>query len=422
MGTDTSNYSRSVQFTPDGEGIDLTDMINMQLFRRLHEINLLMSGVHPNIVGDPGAPGDVGNPTSNEDQAALGASISQLVLAPHGGAAFVYATAVARQIAITPGAICTFSDEPWTESGEEFATFRSGGYLLTTGVGDAANPRIDLVEIKLEYINGDPQSRHFEDATTREPTSQAGTNKERQVKLTYQIKAGTPAASPAYPSPSVGFLPLAAIWIPQNHNAVHSPANIRDMRMPLGLRVVDVDFRQFQYTGAQPWTDLSGAIATTGINSTDVDYVIAVCPNANPGARLVGVGIHCSLGDDATCELISRSYPASNGAPTDTVIAYVGDDMALGGGFTYVDMIQIMDSAGNGVPTFAKGSRAAGLAYGTPVWCNGTTGGNANRKATPNDGADVDTKLALRFACDGTGVSGPGGRASFVRFYIAEGL
>lgn len=424
MPTATSDYARQVLYWPDGEAIDRTDDNNAQMFQQLREMNMFFSGAMPNIAGDPSSPGDVPAPDSFGEQAVLGVGIGDGVYAPSPGSSYVYASGVANQLIFTYGPIMTLPQEPWNGAVEELALFRmAGGLTLTTAVGDAANPRIDLVEIKLEYVDGDPQTRHFEDATTRAPSSQALTDKERKVQITYQIKQGTPAASPAYPGTTAGFMAMAAVWIPATHNAVHSPANIRDLRMPFGVRAVDVDFTQFQRTGITPWVDLGGAILTTQAATIDTDYVYAVCPVATRSARLLGVGIHCSPGDDWNAALVQMSYPLSSAGPTATLIGFVSDvGVGAADGFTYADAIQIADQAGNGVPTFAKGSRAPGTRIGTPVWCNGTTGGLANQGGSPNGGAEVATKLALRFGCEGSGVSGPGGRASFVRFWIAEGL
>lgn len=421
MATATNDYSKSVQFDPDGEGIDLTDMISLQVFKRMADAAVLFAGAMPNIAYNDAGDGGLAAPDAFEEQGSAGANAENSVYAPVPGGAFVYPTAVANQISFSPGPIMMFIDEPWSATGEEIATFRIDGGLLATAVG-GANPRIDLVEVKLEYIDADLQTRHFEDATTREPTSQPNTPKVRQVQLTYQIKQGVAAASPAYPATTAGFIALAAIYVPTGHNAVHSAANVRDLRMPLGLRVVDVDFTQMRKTGANPWIELGGAILATAAASDPTDWVYAVCPVASPGARLLGVGLHCALGDDALAELVQLSHPASNGAATATTLATLGNGgggpLDLAGGFSYVDMFQIMDQID--AEGALLGSRDGHR--GTPVWCNGTTGGMANRGAAPADGAVVATKLALRFSCDGTGVSGPGGRASFVRFWIAEGL
>lgn len=419
MAIETSAYSKSVQFTPDGEGIDLTDMINMQAFNRMREAAVLFAGAMPNIAANTAGDGSLGTPDSFEEQGAGGGDAGDCVYAPVPGSAFVYPTGVANQIAFSPGPIMMFADAAWSETGEETATFRLvGNETLTTAVG-GGNPRIDLVEVKLEYVDGDLQTRHFEDATTRQPSSQPNTPKERRAQLTYQIKQGVAAASPVYPTPTVGFIALAAIYVPAGHNAVHAAANIRDLRMPLGVRAIDVDFTQMRKTGTNPWAELGGAILSTALASTPTDWVYAVCPVASPSARLLGVGLHCALGDDAIVELVQLSHPTSNAAPTANTIAdNLLDDIDAVGGFSYVDMIQLMDlidSAGSFLGT-RDGHN------GTPVWCNGTTGGMANRGAAPAAGAAVATKLALRFSCDGSGVSGPGGRASFVRFWIAEGL
>lgn len=420
MGTDTSLYARRVLFNPDGEGLDLTDTNNMQLFSSMREASMLHVGSQPNIIGLSDGSGADTRPESFETLLGLGDLYGDAVFTPWPGSAFVLATAVARQIGITKGPMMLVTDEPWNGGGEEFATFHSGGYLLTTAIGDAAQPRIDLVEVKLSYVDGDSQTRHFEDATTRAPTS-SPQNKERRVRFDYQIKQGTPAANPAYPATTAGYVAMAAIYVPALHNAVHSPDNIRDLRIPYGVRVVDVPFTAMAKTGANPWAELGGAILSTAAASIDTDRVIAVCPVGSATSRLLGVGIHASPGDDFTCELGVLAYPVSNAAPTFTGLAFASDDGVFAAdGFTYIDAMQIADLIA--AKATIKGTRPANRRLGTALWCNGKTAGVGYPTPSPADGGDVTSKIALSFGCDGSGVSGPGGRASFVRFWIAEGL
>lgn len=421
MPTVPTSYSRAVRFNADGEGLDFTDITNAQIFARSQRELLMMSGTLPNVAGDPGAPGAVDVPDSYLQNISIAGGQNDLIYVPHPGLAFVYPTGAARTVQIVPGPVFQWIDEPWNQYDENSAmALIPGSLTLQTAVGDATNPRIDLVEVLLSYVDGDAQDRHFEDATTREPTTQS-TDKERSVQLSYQIKQGTPAATPSYPNPSSGYVPLAAIYVPATHNAVHSADNFRDLRMPFGCKSIDVDFTSFQLTGANPWVQVSGAILSTQAASTTADAVIAPCPIVSPKARLLGVAFHAAPGDDFSVELVRLSYPLSNAAPTVQVLAYITDAASYTGdgspGFYWFDEIQIMDliaAAGNVV-----GTRAAGFRHGTPVWLNGKPSGMSNlAPGTADGGAATHSKLALRIAGDG----GVPSTISFVRFWYADGL
>lgn len=422
MPTDTSGYARRVLYHPDGEAIDRTDDNNEQEFARLNLHNLIMSGSQANGYGEPFGAQLAGPPESFDSLNALGFTYGDAVMVPWPGAAYVYATGVARQLTFSPGPIALVCDEPWSAAPEEYAFYRIPFNLtLTTAAGDATNPRIDLVEVKLDYIDGDPQTRHFEDAVTRAPSSQAGTNKERQVRFTYQIKQGTPAANPVYPTPTAGFVAMAAVWVPATHNAVHDPNNIRDLRAPFGARVYDVDPKAMHYTGVNPWF-LQGMQAFSHVDSIDTDRVIVPCPIGSRSARLLAVGVCGSPGDDAVVELVRLDHPLSSGGPTSTYIATITDDVWNADGFTWIDAIRIADYVGQNSTASYKGTRAASSRAGAPLWCNGKTGGMAHFGGLPADAPAIESRLALSIGCAGSNVTGPGGRLSFVRFVIAEGL
>lgn len=414
----TNANSRQVQFTPDGEGIDLTDMINMQKFQRQHEWVLLAGRALSNGAGEPSDPGVMPTPESYVAINELGFPTSTydgVAYAPVPGAAYVSAGG-ANQLIIQAGPIIVLVDEPWN-TGEDFALFHIPSFLtLATSVGDATNPRIDIVEVKCAYIDGDPQDRHFEDATTREPTTQSGTNKERQVEFSYQIKAGTPSATPAYPAPTAGYTAIAAVYVPATHNAAHSPANIRDLRMPLGIRAIDVDYKGMHFTGTNPWTTVGMLAAAGGSSDADADRVIIPCPVATKSSRLIAVGVQgYAGGGDPRCEIGYLTYPATGGAVTFTMLAELTAFPLFDDKLIVIDSVQLADAiAANAV---IAGSRVSNSRVGTALWCNGRAGGMAHPGVSQLDGAEDNvTKLALSIG------DAAGGRIGFVRFWLAEGV
>jgi hypothetical protein len=420
MPTQTSLLSRRVLFHPDGEAIDRTDDENVQLFSRQDLHNLILSGLFADGIGEPTDPGSITRPEalSHND---IGVDTTQGVFAPWPGAGYVVPTGTNNQVQFTAGPMVTVIDEPWSygNDGEEFCLYRiGGGITLTTAAGDATNPRIDLVEVKLEYIDGDPQTRHFEDATTRAPSSQAGTDKERQVQLTYQIKQGTPAANPTYPTPTAGFQAYAAIYVPATHNTVHSPDNIRDLRFPFGVRCIDVDRRGFYYTGSNPWVDFGMLASAAASSDPDDDRVIVPCPISTKSARLIAVGLHGDLGGDARIGLGRLDYGNANPIAEPTFVEYCDlGGIASANGFCFADAMMIADTLNVGA--VLRGVRAANTRVGTPMWCNGRPGGMAHPGIAPDAGVQTTTsRLAISFG----GETGADCRVGFVRFWIAEGL
>lgn len=405
---------RRVRFNPDGEGVDFTDHNNMQLFAQQRDWLTLFSASLANAAGDPNDPGGAPHAeafTYLHELSMYGGSAITL----HPGSAYV-SPGGANQLVINAGTIAQQLDEPWS-TGEDFALVHTGIGVLTlaTAVGDATNPRIDVVEIKLSYGDGDPQDRHFEDATTRAPSTQS-TNKERGISFSYQIKQGTPAANPTYPTPSAGYVAMAAVYVPATHNAAHSAANIRDLRMPVGVRCIDVDVNGFHFTGSNPWTKVGMIAHAAAASDADADRVIVPCPISTKSARLLAVAIH-GFADDPRCELGRIDYPTGGGAVTFTSYA---DLMNISGAMLQGDMVTIdsMALADQFEDTAViKGVRAASTRVGTALWCNGYAGGMAHAGQSTNDTPEATvSRLALSFGGVTTSQVG------LVRFWIAEGL
>lgn len=134
-----------------------------------------------------------------------------------------------------------------TISGDEASllsfTF-DGTNEFTLSNGDASNPRVDMLQMKLEYVNDDLQSRDFQDATTH-VLSTTSMNKKRQVQCTLSIKAGTPGASPVYPTPDSGYVPLACVVVGATYSGAAAfkyidtagaVAVLHDLRMPVAIK------------------------------------------------------------------------------------------------------------------------------------------------------------------------------------------
>lgn len=409
MTTSTDNHSKRVLFDPNGEALDGDDLNDMQLFASLQYLeNLIGSGV-PDAISDPTSPGAIIDLELSEIWNGI-TDFSDLVFAPLPGCGYFKAGPVARTLISVPGPIIGMADEPFNGGGESFAPFRLGGLTFTTAIGHATLPRIDTISATFTFVDADPTPRDFEDATTRAPSSQ-NPNKTRRVQVTFLLTQGVPSANPVYPTPVSG-APICAVYVPALHNAVHDPANVRDMRWPIGgLKIYDVDANAFYRPGANPWSvNQSGMYAEANASGTDPLY--AHCPTGQKTARLIGVGVYGVSAASASCQLVrvEHNLPA---IPTVTLLADFdpGEIFTSIAGFRTRAAVQIMDDLATNAP--GKGLRVANRRIGTPMWCNGFPAGPAHPGAA---GETPMSRVALKLVSEDVAL------VSFVRFYVMHGM
>jgi hypothetical protein len=139
---------------------------------------------------------------------------------------------------------------------------------LTLQPGDATNPRWDVLEIKIDHVDGDPQTRKRRLTPTSSPSS-ATFNKQRQVRLQAQIVQGTPAASPVEPAVTSGWVKVAAINVPANHSGPIGPTQIRDYRFPAEHFSAPWSA---QHVSNQAWNRL--ALAWSAQADGDIAYIL----------------------------------------------------------------------------------------------------------------------------------------------------
>lgn len=163
-----------------------------------------------------------------------------------------------------------------------------GEVSLTAGAADATNPRWDIVQIKIEHVEGTSESRDFEDAAG--VLTSTATNKRRRTQMTATIKAGTAAASPTEPSPDAGYVKLCAIHIAATATVI-TPTTVRDYRMPLGYRVIDLIPGIHCALDSQWVHDISGMV--TSDNNATPRRIFAYPQFGTPFAsgRLLAVGV-----------------------------------------------------------------------------------------------------------------------------------
>jgi hypothetical protein len=415
MPTITDAMSRRVLFT-DGEGVEPDDFNDQQtyLYAQLVE-NLLMSAPTraldaPTLLWDPvdlelGDTWNDGSVVQTTD-----------VFAPYASAGYVRATAAANELVTVPGPIMQVVGSLFDGSGESVALFRLGSTTLTTAAGDATHPRIDLVEVKLAFVDADQEARDFMDASTGAITT-TNPYKTRRVTCSIQIKQGTPAATPAYPTPTAGYAALAAVYVPAAHNAAHSADNLRDHRFPLGsVRVYDTPANEFWRPGGSPWTVNQEQYATDpGGGATASVY--AYCPRAGKNARLMGVTVYGRWGDGANSNVqLVRTLHQLPSTPAHTTIATPSTSLLNGTvALRTISALDLADQlAANGTH---KGTRVSNTRIGVPLWMNGYPAGVAHPE--PSSAPSTTTMLGLKITSQST--SDPA-FVSFVRWYVSEGL
>lgn len=419
----TDLYSQSVLFN-DGEGAEPDDMNEVQRLVHRQLVDNMLGSLVPDAIDSATSPGGVAALLDFEMSRGMATGLitpNDLAFTTSPGCGYWRPTTNANELAVVPGNVIQLIDDLAAPTDTAFAQFRLGDYGATditvqTAQGDASLPRIDLIEVKLEYVDSDQESRDFEDAITG-AKSTTTPYKRRRVQATVQVKAGTPNVTPHYPAPSAGFVAMCAVWIPVAHNAVHAITNVRDLRVPLGgVRVYDVPASQFSFPGAAPWTYVVGNpspfLCAQG-PASGTGYLYAVCPVTSAKARLIGIG--CYSRDALSAELYRMEHNLSS-VPTMTLLADLDGgfySMLNGtGDLTVLSMTQLMYQLAD--QTAVAGPPATSLRVGSPIWCNAHPAGPARTVgAYPQTPSPV---LAVRIGGNATSF------VSFVRFIVAEGL
>jgi hypothetical protein len=337
-----------------------------------------------------------------------------------GGAGYIVPGGAALQTTVRAGTIFQQVGSP---AGDEATflpfTMADAAFTLTHAVGDATNPRIDVIEVKLEYVNGDSESRIVEDPPPSGLQSVQTINKKRRVQATFQIVAGTPGATPAYPSLTAGFAALGAVLVPATHNAVFvAQTHYSDLRIPLGVKPARV--RAGDFVVEQPpdddWTIASDGAATDAmrraavLSSLGPTSLYVPSPLAS-NQRLVGISISGRLQYSALAARLLR-VDATDGATADVVLGDLASFLPSSATPTvnHVSMAEIETAIAT---TAGNAKNAAGLGHG--AW------GNGQRSGCAAEGVTVDqTTLALELE-----VTTGGADLTIVGevvFYFADGL
>ena len=210
-----------------GEGADAADLNNMRGYLGARLFDQVLSAAIGNArSGSATAPPELRNT----------AATAPTIYALSGGAGYIIPGGGARQTTVRAGTILQQVGSPSGDAASFLPyTMVDGEFTLTHAVGDATNPRIDVIEVKLEYVDGNNESRIIQDPPPSVAQSVQSIAKKRRVQATFQIVQGTPAASPAFPPLTAGFAALGAVVVPATHNAVFvATTHFSDLRVPLG--------------------------------------------------------------------------------------------------------------------------------------------------------------------------------------------
>lgn len=291
----------------DGEGITFGDMNDAPRFGMAR----LFDQILENLIGDVSL-----SQADPEFSGLRGANApNHLAYALHGGSAFLRQGSANNKLQIAPGVLF---QKIANQSGAEptLAPYSFvGSEEVAITAGDATNPRVDLVQMKLEWVAADSQSRDFQDAVTG-ANSTTTFSKKRRVQCTLSVKVGTPAATPTYPDPDAGFVALAGVFVGTSYatgtaltfglDQAGATAVVHDQRMPLRVRGDEVWPRAMNIL--TNWT-----VSNSGIISANVTNSLSIPVPCSAAQRLVGVRIEKDAAAAFTTSRLFTGGTASGG-------------------------------------------------------------------------------------------------------------
>ena len=253
--------------------------------------------------------------------------------------------------------------------------------------------RWDLIQYKLEVVDGDSETRDFEDATTR-AKSTTTPNKRRKVQMTWSRKEGAEGGS--IPAPDSGYVRWAAIQTTVGQSTDYDPkTQIRDFRVPMGqwihCRALGKDVfaksgSSWMIGGTLPWVADAGSGAEVG-------YWHPPACGGNANARLMAVG--CAGELNSLKIETARWNPAQN--PISEVFsAAIGpfQDYPTGAGET---TLYDQTIGSNTTPIWGNGYYCGPSAWGSGG--GGQTGSVVAMLTCQATGADKVAAVDFWFAC-----------------------
>jgi hypothetical protein len=398
---------KQVKFS-DGEGVTHTDLNDLSRFLSAQTYDQILE----QLVGNLGLSATLKQLESVGTNS--NGAPAHLAYCINGGSAYLRLGTANNRLQIAPG---TLLQKVGTSNGNG-ATFLaytfSGTEEVTIANGDPTNPRVDIVQMKLELVDTDLQTRDFEDATTHVITSQSF-NKKTKVHCTLSVKQGTPAASPTYPDPDTGYVCVAGVVVPANYALpstlqfgastdlilpVTAP-QVHDQRMPLRVRAHSTHYSQYQKVTAFAENEFNDLVTSSNASN---QLNVPCMTNSHIG-RVVGFTVaYLSSGVAFTGKLVG-----SNGGTFRGAITFP----ASGAGViakTYCEIEGNHVSAG-----YMTINPSPVNKIGPPIWTSGTA------VAVPSLGTNPDPNVH-RIRLNIQNIANGGAIYNFATWYIAEGL
>lgn len=287
----TDLYARPI--FADGQGIELTDMQALG--------GLPLAVIWDQIVST--LPMDVsaattGDPTFNS---AVDLTVCPYAYALTSTGARPIQGSANNKIKISRGTLLQAIATPDGTEPKLLAFAFTGNDELTIANGDPTNPRVDIIQMQLSYLE-ETANRDFKDGVTDALTSQPLTHIRRRVQCVLSVKQGTPAASPLYPLADAGKVLVAGVLVNATYAAalpfvdVDSAgfvAALHDQRLPIGAEVRTVLGNDLQIDTALWQLSLTGDWVTSlGGQNTTPSPATAVCRYSGQ-ARIVGITTVC---------------------------------------------------------------------------------------------------------------------------------
>lgn len=399
----------------DGMEVDFAKLNNMERFTRAmvadQLLQTLVGGVANTGIVFPEFGGQNGADPPTLWAYALTTGGAYLRLGSSGTKVQIAPGTLFQKIANSDGLGATFA--PFTFDGSSANEF-------TIAPGDPTGPRVDLLQMQLQYVSTTPQSVDFQDAVSRSLTTVASTSVRRQLQCTLSVKRGTPnAIAPVFPDPDTGFVPVGAVTVGPGWTTgiefgtapgvtYNNHAFVHDLRMPVRVRAYKVEPTDFIILGGFALSESNTlAIASSSSNSMRV-----MCP-VGPG-RIVSVAVSGTGGVPSGATLGTAGD--QGGLPYRATLNVTFPNSATANPFTFASLRPTMEGTPATRTAVTIAPSPVGK-YSLPIWASGYTTAQPDLSGTTTTTVTWSDRAALSFdnVPNGTVIGA-------VTFYVAEGL
>lgn len=289
--------------------------------------------------------------------------------------------------------------------------------------GNGVNPRADLVQIRLLWTGVSPSSVE---------------------SVTINVKTGTPSATPAYPAPDAGFVPICYVISGKDYVGAgpftrvgfgDTTACVHDQRMPMGVKTYWVKPMDMMYNDdAWKLSGIPGDVFSGGnsgfkrhINNISAlsgqeDDVYIACPAIR--GRLLGVAVVAKNGNGALGHIQPRFEP-SGGSSFIADLNLVNNAASFAFLRAGLDILELTGNVNSGITPLNPGGSVPRKAYGTPIWCDGTSWHLPTESGTFKNFFDLGSATDLQYIVYYHSNVFNAGTPTEIRgamFWVAEGI